>query len=296
MSLLPERTSWSRVLGTELREARVRAGFTNATLSDKLGWSPAKVSRMETVIRSGSTLDLISFATACGVFGKELKRLMELGARPWDGYWVQANGEPMPDELRSLILLETTAKVFDNYQPQIIPGLTQTEAYIRSLFHEAGQVAVERMEPRVRARLKRQQLLHAWECPQFTFYIHEHALRTPVGGPQVMCEQLRHLVDLSTRGVCRIRVVLASAGARVSSLAGAFTRLDHEDSATVNVELLTVSLFLDAPSDVSAYEAALAALSASALSERQSLGVLTTLANLYAQQAVGRRKRAGASA
>lgn len=68
--LLPERTSW-RVLGTELREARHRAGYTNADLCAKLGWSPAKVSRRETGVRSGSTIDLISFATACGVFGTD---------------------------------------------------------------------------------------------------------------------------------------------------------------------------------------------------------------------------------
>jgi transcriptional regulator with XRE-family HTH domain len=94
--LLPERTSWSRVLGAELRAARLRAGYKNADLAEKLMWSPAKVSRMETGIRNGSTLDLVSFATACGIFGAELKRLMELGTRPWDGYWIQSNGEPMP--------------------------------------------------------------------------------------------------------------------------------------------------------------------------------------------------------
>lgn len=283
--LLPERTSWSRVLGTELREARHRAGYTNADLCAKLGWSPAKVSRMETGIRSGSTLDLVSFATACGVFGKELKRLMDLGTRPWDGYWVQANGEPMPDELRSLIILESTAKAIDYYQPLFIPGLTQTEDYIRALFTESGFIPEGRMESRVHARLKRQALLYEWECPSFSFFVHEHALRTVVGGPRVMRDQLAHLADLARRGVCRIRIVPVSSGGKVSSLGGSFMVLSHEDSATVNVEQLTTSLFLDAPSDLAAYRQALTALDACALTERQSQGVLCTWANKYAERA-----------
>ncbi|GGS32074.1 hypothetical protein GCM10010171_27520 [Actinokineospora fastidiosa] len=89
---LPERTSWSRVLGAELREARLRAEAPHAP------------------------------------------RLP-----PWDGYWVQANGESMPDELRALILLETTATQIDSYQPHLIPGLAQTEPYIRALFREHGR-------------------------------------------------------------------------------------------------------------------------------------------------------------
>ncbi|WP_396122756.1 Scr1 family TA system antitoxin-like transcriptional regulator [Actinokineospora sp. UTMC 2448] len=79
---LPERTSWSRVLGAELREARLRAEAPHAP-----------------------------------------------GLPPWDGYWVQANAESMPDELRALILLETTATQIDSYQPHLIPGLAQTEPY-----------------------------------------------------------------------------------------------------------------------------------------------------------------------
>lgn len=278
--LLPERTSWSRVLGTELKEARRRAGYTNADLCAKLGWSPAKVSRMETGARSGSTLDLISFATACGVFGKELKRLLDLGARPWDGYWVMANGEPMPDELRSLIILETTASEIDYYEVHVVPGLLQTEAYIRALFSEGGCVPPDRMEARVLARVRRQSLFDQWEGPQVTFYIHEHALRTMVGGPRVMREQLAHLLELSRQSRRRIRIVPASAGGRATSM-GTFTRLLHDVSATIYVEQLTTSLFLDSPVDVEAYEQALSWLDACAATERQSQGVLSTLVSRF---------------
>lgn len=167
----------------------------------------------------------------------------------------------------------------------VIPGLTQTEDCIRALFTESGLIAEGRMESRVQTRLKRQSLLYEWECPSFAFLVHEHALRTVVGGPRVMRDQLMHLADLSKRGVCRIRIVPASTGGKASALGGSFMVLTHDDSATVNIELTTTSLFLDSPSDVATYGRSLAVLDTRALTERQSLGVLRTWASKYAERA-----------
>ncbi|WP_396122999.1 Scr1 family TA system antitoxin-like transcriptional regulator [Actinokineospora sp. UTMC 2448] len=47
--------------------------------------------------------------------------------------------------------------------------------------------------------------------------MHEHALRTPVGGGEVMRDQLLHLRALSMRHVCQIRVAPISSGAEASS-------------------------------------------------------------------------------
>jgi hypothetical protein len=180
------------------------------------------------------------------------------------------------DELRALIYLESTALAIDSYEVTVIPGLLQTQEYIRALFREGG-VAEDRIEPRVQARLARQALLDRWEPPRLAYFIHESALRIVVGGPQVMGGQLRHLRRLGERGVCGIRIVPAAAGARAAAVYGSFLRLTHEDSSTVYVEHLTTSVFLDSPVDLDLYGRVWSALEACAFTERQSQGLLSAL-------------------
>ncbi|MGH3872902.1 MAG: Scr1 family TA system antitoxin-like transcriptional regulator [Pseudonocardiaceae bacterium] len=51
------------------------------------------------------------------------------------------------------------------------------------------------------------------ECPaRFIFFIHEFALRLPMGGPAVMAEQLEHLLHKATRPYLTLRVVPAALG------------------------------------------------------------------------------------
>ena len=47
---------------------------------------------------------------------------------------------------------------------------------------------------------------------RFTFYLHEFALRLPVGGPVVMVEQWEHLLRMSRRSYLTLRVVPAALG------------------------------------------------------------------------------------
>ena len=53
-------------------------------------------------------------------------------------YWLWSHGRRLPDELRSLIVQETTADAIASYEPLLIPGLLQTEDYMRELFRWAS--------------------------------------------------------------------------------------------------------------------------------------------------------------
>src|SRR5438876_9070888 len=109
MTTLRESTARTRELGAELRRIREEARYTAHELAKKLGWSPSKVSRMETGDRNTTELEVAVFVAFCGVLGDELTHMLDL-ARKWDdNYWLHLRGDRLPDDIRSVIILENTA-------------------------------------------------------------------------------------------------------------------------------------------------------------------------------------------
>lgn len=76
----------------------------------------------------------------------------------------------------------------DSFELTVVPGLLQTTDHARALIRQAGTIPAGEVEDRVSARLGRQSLFGREHPARFTFFIHEFALRLPVGGPAVMAE------------------------------------------------------------------------------------------------------------
>ncbi len=133
------------------------------------------------------------------------------------------------------------------------------------------------------ARLARQSLFSRDRPARFTFYLHEAALRLPVGGPAVMAEQLQHLRRMSMRSYLTLRVVPVALGAH-AAMTGAFRLMEFaEFKPVVYLESETSSLFLEKPEEIQAYRRILEALADTALGEGQSRELIATLATeLYA--------------
>lgn len=275
-----ESTARTRELGSDLRTARKKAGFSGIDMAGRLGWSTSKVSRLEHGRRGSTPVDVASYAASCGVVSPELDRLVALAVETDDEFWVQRTGERMPEELRSLTVLEQTSTTLTYFESVVIPGLLQTEDYTRALFHEATLLPEASIEPRVRMRMLRQKLLHRRTPPSTSFFVHENALRAVVGGNAVMHDQLLHLVLISELDNCAIRVVPAEAGHRIG-LSGPFTHASSPNGAVVYVEQLTASLFLDGPANIRAYRAILRRLHDHALDAGQSRTTLAELASIY---------------
>lgn len=287
MTVLRDSTARTRELGAELRKIREAARYTGRELAFKLGWSQSKVSRMETGDREFSEVDAAVYAAFCGAMGDQLQRVRDLAQKVDDHYWLHARGERIPDELRSLIVQENLAQFLVKYDPLVIPGLTQTEEYARSLFKEAAIVPAERIEPLVEVRMDRQRLMGRQRPPQMTFYIHENALRMKVGTWPTMHEQLLHLLLISAAPHCQVRVVPRSAAAGVGTFGG-FTWMGHrEHNPVIYVGHLTTSLFLETREDGLAYRRILDQLNVVALDEGQSRECLANLASEYDREEGG---------
>ncbi|WP_225891475.1 DUF5753 domain-containing protein [Streptomyces dioscori] len=111
------------------------------------------------------------------------------------GWWTAFQGRITQHAL-NLAELETSAAALRSYEPLVIPGLFQTEEYIRALF---GDVKPKHAttEDAIAFRLERQRILVSDDAPAVHAVIHEAALRMHYGGPSVMRGQLLHLVELS---------------------------------------------------------------------------------------------------
>jgi transcriptional regulator with XRE-family HTH domain len=273
-------TASGRELGAELRRRRELAGYNGLEMSKRLGWSQTQISRVETGARPITPADVAIYLSSCGVPRDEMDPILELARDARRDHRFKSHGEQLPDELTTLIFHETTAASIEGFELTVVPGLLQTEDYIRALLRH-GTYAGDSMEFRVQARIDRQRLLRRSEPPWCTFFIHENGLRMQVGDSRVMHDQLLQLTFLAGWQRCRIRVVPGAAGP--SGLANSSFRLlsyaEHEP--VVYVEQESASVFLDKPEHAAHFRQVLNRLDRVALDEGQSRQFLADLAGEF---------------
>ncbi|MGH3854418.1 MAG: helix-turn-helix domain-containing protein [Pseudonocardiaceae bacterium] len=280
-----EPTVRSRELGEGLRRAMDRVGLTGRQTAHQLGLSPSWISRLLTGKRDATPVQVAAFLAVCRVTGTERDRLLALCDEQHVPGWFQQHGSRLPPQLVTYIDHETKAVAISEFQEPGVPGLLQTGDYARALISRLGDMPAQEVDDRVAARLARQSLFSRGEPPRFAFYLHEFALRLPVGGAAVMSEQLHHLLRLSMRPYLTLRVVPAALGAH-AAITGAFTLMEFADfKPVVYLENETSCLFLETLEAIEAYQHILGVLAKTALGEGESREMIATLATeLYADR------------
>jgi transcriptional regulator with XRE-family HTH domain len=280
-----EPTVRSRELGDGLRQAIEQAGMNAEHAAHVLGWSPSKVSRLLSGKRNASEVDVAAILGMCRVTGEERDRLLALCQERNTPGWLQQHGSRLPEQLVTLINHENRAVAYSDIQPMLVPGLLQTSDYARAVISRIANVPAEEVDDRVAARLARRSLFSRERPGRFTFYLHESVLRTPVGGPAVMSEQLHHLLQMAVRPYITLRVIPVALGAHAAS-AGPFILLEFaEFRPVVYLEGETSCLFLEKNEEIAAYRLILGALAETTLGERESRELIATVATeLYADR------------
>jgi hypothetical protein len=106
------------------------------------------------------------------------------------------------------LYLESAAQVIRTYEPQVIPGLLQVEAYARAILARscpgAGETETTRL---VELHVRRQELLRK---PRFQLWavIEEAALRNQQIDTQAMRSQITHLINISEQANVTLQVML----------------------------------------------------------------------------------------
>jgi transcriptional regulator with XRE-family HTH domain len=262
-------TARARELGDELRQYREELGIPSNVLAERLGWSPSKISRFEKGKAPVSGIDIVRYAAHCGLSYGSIDALLAMIQEPAaPGYWLS-------NRLSALVFYESTASFSVSYDPLVVPGLLQTEEYATALISGEGLTPTV-IEYRVAARMERQRVL---QRRRFVFYIHEQALRLPVGDDQVMNEQVLKLALLAGQPQITIRVVPSALGAR-SVFEGEFVLLRYSDHDPL-VYLGGVGLFLEHRDQMTRYEEKLTRLSEVALGRGESREMLAALASEF---------------
>jgi len=273
-----EPTVRSRELGDGLRQAMRQAGLNGKQAAHLLGWSPSWVSRLLSGKRGATELDVAAFLGVCRVKGPERDRLLALCQEQHTPGWFQQHGSRLPKQLVTLIDHENKAVAISDFEATVVPGLLQTGEYARAVISRVVNVPADEVDDRVAARLARQSVFSRDRPARFAFYLHESVLRTPVGGPAMMADQLNHLLRMSARRYLALRVVPISLGAH-AAMTGAFRLMEFSEfKPVVYLESETSSLFLEKPEEIQAYQRILGALADTALGEGQSRELIATLA------------------
>ncbi|MFF3563294.1 Scr1 family TA system antitoxin-like transcriptional regulator [Streptomyces sp. NPDC002574] len=179
----PPPMAW-RYCGNQVKLWREQAGVSREQLADEAGYGCETVRSME-LGRRRPTIRLLQVADQmCGAGGK--LTAADAFLKP----------ERFPSYSQDFMRYEAEAIAVCSYQAQYVPGLLQTEEYMRALLASRWPpLGEETIEERVAARLDRQSLMDA-QTRSFSFVVEEGALRRAWGGVDSRLRQLRQLVEV----------------------------------------------------------------------------------------------------
>ncbi|GAB4060252.1 helix-turn-helix domain-containing protein [Catellatospora paridis] len=263
-----------RRLGQALRRGREAAGRTQEEAGRVIDAAATKISRME-LGQSGIKIhDLNALLEFYGLVGEPADALRDLArAGRQRGRW---SGRNVPDWFRQYVDLEAAASEVRWYQSEIMPGILQTEEYIRAM----GPGDSGRADDHVALRKERQSLLTRDDAPDFAVIISESALRRQIGGAEVMRSQLRHVARTAAQAVISLQVLPFDAATYTTS-SFAFTLLRFNQDAGADVVYLedyTNAYYLDDQETARDYSRLWNRLSAAALGPQESVRLIERIA------------------
>jgi transcriptional regulator with XRE-family HTH domain len=273
-----------RRLASELRRLREAARLTIEEVGEKLECSASKISRIETGHVGVTPRDVRDLLELYNVAPEQLEGLVQLARDARKKGWWHSYNEVFTG---AFVGLEADASSLRAFQGLLVPGLLQTEDYIRAVMRSIRPDWAEaEVERRVGARMERQRLLTEPDPPNYWAIIDEAVLRRMVGGPDVMSAQLRRLCEISALPNVTLQVVPFEAGAH-SSMEGPFLILgfpEQADPDVVYVDITNGGVYLEEQSDVQRYTLMFDHLRASALSPDDSMQMVSEAAERLSRQ------------
>ena len=264
-----------RQLGAELRRLRNARGLLIADASAHLGCSDTRISRMET--GSGrvkpKTDEIVKLCELYGVTDeRQVQALLSMLTDSEQPGWWDAYRESLPSGLEVLLGLETDARAEHAWEPVLIHGLLQTPDYARAVVASHPGNRPHDIEDLVSVRAKRQALLQPKDREPLELWavLDEQAVRRPIGGPEVMREQLRHLIEAAELPNVTLQLLPIAKGAH-PGLAGAFSILEFEENdPVVYVDSPAGNLYLEKKPEVRRFVSSFDLLKAKALDPEET--------------------------
>ena len=266
-----------RQLARTLRRLREEAGLTQEEAAPRLDWSTSKLGRIETAQQGVDVHGVRSMLDLYDVGGERWTEIIDMVRETrkkdeWRSYGIGGQG---------YLRLEMDAAVVHNYQLAHVPGLLQTEDYMRALFRNSRRHPTDAEVDRdVQARLFRQRRLTEEPALELVAIVDESALRRPVGGVEVMRAQLQQVVARATLPSVCLQVLPFSLGVH-SGMDGSFIVLgfgDPDEPEIAYIEHTANALHLHKEAEVNSCKLVFDRLRSEALSPPDSAALVERLA------------------
>ncbi|MGW3931106.1 helix-turn-helix domain-containing protein [Streptomyces microflavus] len=175
------------MLALRAKKARAQSGLAIREVATTLGYHHTYLGRVETGEQIPSEQmadDMDDFYKTDGLFG-DLRALAHAAAAE------------TPKWGHKVLQAEKRAARIQTFNSSVVPGLLQVQPYTMALFTESmpGRDA-ENIAFQAAKRSHRRDVLNSATPPLYWAIMDEAALRRPVGGPQVMAEQIRHILHM----------------------------------------------------------------------------------------------------
>lgn len=264
-----------RWISLELRRLRIAAGKSRPDAADRVRASRATIGHMETArnLPTAAVLEIL-----LGFYGvpDRLDFFLDLidAARRGKNWWEGLESE-VPDWFNLYLGLEAGAAEVSVFDAYLIPGLLQTPRYAEAVMRANPELTAEQLERRLALRMGRQQVLEREPDPMhYWTIVDESALYRRRGTPEVMVEQLTHLLKMADRPRIDLQVLPLTVGAHVAQQ-GSFQifRFPEEmvgDPGLVYLELFVEGRYYDEPEEVALYDRAMTRLRVQAATPEDS--------------------------
>jgi len=245
------------LVGARLRRLRTDLGLSRDEAAQAIRASEWKIHRLENGQVGFKDRDIIDLLARYGVSDPaEVADFLTLAREANTPGWWQHYGDVLPSWFRTYVDLEQAATLIRTYEGQFVPGLLQTDDYMRAVVRGAHlEESGEEVGRRVRLRLARQMLLTRQGPPRLWAVVDEAALRRPVGGREVMRGQLERLIEATKLPNVTLQILPFASGAH-PAMVGSFAVLrfpEQELPDIVYLEHLTSALYLNKPDEVDQY-------------------------------------------
>ncbi|MFK0222593.1 helix-turn-helix domain-containing protein [Streptomyces vinaceus] len=250
-------------VGRQLKMWREAAGMDRAKFGEHMGYGDNLIYKIErgTRIPRPEYLDKADEVLMAGGKIAAMKEDVEKARHP--------------KKVRDLAKLESEAVEIGSYDNGVVPGLLQTEEYIRALYAvRRPAYSEDQIERLVAARVARHDILRRHPAPLLTVVQEEAVLRRPVGGKMVLRRQLEHLLEVGQLRNVEIQV-MPTAVEEHAGLAGSLKIMRLKDGTTVgHNEVQLVSRLITEPKEVQILDMRYGMIRAQALTPRESLAFI----------------------
>ena len=275
----PRRDDAAR-LAAGLRELRRAAGLTGAEAGERAGGiSQSKISKIENRLLRPPPGDV---RRLCEVYGAPPEQQQEL-ARIAESLHTETveprrvtlsrGAHHMQQRIRRL---EASASLLRSFQPCMVIGLLQTEAYARLVFGASSAGA--EVDKAVAARMQRQEALRD-RIPEAVLIMTEGALYWQAGSPQVMIDQISAIYDATKLPNVTVGIIPYTTPVTVFPRHG--FHLYDSDAVIVGTETGTATI-VDSD-DVADYESLFATLAEFAAVGDSARAALSRISDAYRQ-------------